>query len=100
MNEDYENSIKSLSRARTLQEKSQPIQASHTGLLLGEAFRHAEKIEQWQESWLKAIELQSRYAVEGHLKDPAFWSKAAFLRPVSAQVAARSDRSIRAFSPK
>jgi hypothetical protein len=53
--------------------------------LLGEAFRHANQLEQWQKSWLTAIELQSQYAVEGELKDPAFWSKAAFLRPVSAE---------------
>ena len=99
MNEDYENSIKSLSRARTLQEQSHPIQAAHTGLLLGEAFRHADQLEQWQTNWLKAIELQSQYAVEGELKDPAFWSKAAFLRPVSAEwpaeVIGRLEHSLR-----
>ena len=99
MNEDYDNSIKSLSRARTLQEQSQPIQASHTGLLLGEAFRHANQLEQWEESWLKAISLQSQYAVESGLKDPAFWSKAAFLRPVSSQwpseVIGRLEHSLR-----
>lgn len=99
MIEDYENSIKFLSRARTLQEQSQPIQASHTGLLLGEAFRHSDKLEQWQESWLKAIDLQSQYAVEVGLKDPAFWSKAAFLRPVSAKwpsdVIGRLEHSLR-----
>ncbi len=99
MNEDYENSIKCLSRARTLQEQTQPIQAAHTGLLLGEAFRHAEQLEQWQASWLTAIELQSSFAVDGNLKDPAFWSKAAFLRPVStqwpAEVIGRLEHSLR-----
>jgi tetratricopeptide (TPR) repeat protein len=99
MNEDYENSIKSLSRARALQEKSQPIQASHTGLLLGEAYRHAEELDQWQASWLKAIEVQSQWAVERGLMDPAFWNKAAFLRPVSAQwpadVIGRLEHSLR-----
>ena len=99
MNEDYDSSIEALSRARDLQKQSQPIQAAHTGLLLGEAFRHADRLEQWQKSWLTAIELQSQHAVEGDLKDPDFWSKAAFLRPVStewpADVIGRLEHSLR-----
>ena len=99
MNEDYDNSIEALSRARDLQKQSQPIQAAHTGLLLGEAFRHADQLEQWQKSWLTAIELQSQHAVESDLKDPDFWSKAAFLRPVStewpADVIGRLEHSLR-----
>ena len=81
--EDFPQSTDRLSRAMQLVETNQPYQASHVGLLLGEAWRHAGQIDRWQSSWESAIEIQSRWLAERGLCDPTFWSKAAFLRPSS-----------------
>ncbi len=82
MMEDYAKSVARFSEGLKLVHESHPFVASHIGLLLGEAHRHAKNHEQWKESWQAAIEIQSIWLEQRGLVDPAFWKKAAFLRPV------------------
>jgi hypothetical protein len=96
---NHRKSVDRLSQAFTIVKTSQPYQASQIGLLLGEAQRHAGDTEAWQTSWESAINIQSRWLAERGLSDPAFWSKAAFLRPVStpwpSDVIRRLEHSLR-----
>ncbi len=96
---DHRQCISDLDEAMNLLRSSHPYQASQIGLLLGEANRHAGKTEDWKSSWQAAIEIQSRWLAERGLSDPAFWNKAAFLRPVSTEwpssVIRRLEHSLR-----
>ena len=96
---DHRHCISDLEEAMSLLRSSHPYQASQVGLLLGEAHRHAGQTEEWKSSWQTAIEIQSRWLAERGLGDPAFWSKAAFLRPVSTEwpssVIRRMEHSLR-----
>ncbi|MEM7784262.1 MAG: hypothetical protein AAF623_12985 [Planctomycetota bacterium] len=62
--------------------ENHPIMASHVLLLLGEAQRHSQLTEDWKATWIRAVNLQSQLVATKRLKDPVFWKKAAFLRPV------------------
>ena len=83
MLENDDQSIKHFGAAISLIKTSHPYQASQIALLMGEAQRHAGKLDQWKSSWETAIDLQSRWLAQRGLSDPTFWKKAAFLRPVS-----------------
>lgn len=85
MIEDDRRCIQSFEKSLRVLENNHPYQASRIGLLLGETHRHAGALESWKSNWEKAIDIQSRWLVERGLVDPAFWKKAAFLRPVSTE---------------
>ena len=85
MLENDDKSSKHFAAAIELTKASHPYQASHLALLMGEAYRHAGKQEEWKASWQTAIDLQSRWLADRGLSDPSFWKKAAFLRPVSSK---------------
>ena len=84
MLENYDQSIESFSKAIQLA-NSQTFLTSQIALLLGEAQRHAGQHDAWKQTWQSAIIARSKWTVERGLNDPAFWKKAAFLRPVDAE---------------
>jgi len=83
MLEDDKRSIERFETAMTHVRDVSPFFASKIGLLLGEAQRHDKQLDEWKRSWQIAIDLQSSWMDQDTLYDPAFWKKAAFLRPVS-----------------
>ena len=85
MREEFDQSVSRFERSRELAAKNHPYVASQVGLLLGEAYRHAGQKEKWKEAWTTAVEIQSRWVEESQIQDPAFWKKAAFLKPLDTQ---------------
>ncbi|WP_148618877.1 hypothetical protein [Mariniblastus fucicola] len=90
MMEKYSDSIKRFDQAFSLLKPNHPYQASKIGLLLGETQRHAKNHDQWKSTWQASTDIQSRWLHERNLVDPAFWEKAAFLRPVSSEWSERT----------
>ena len=84
MLEKFDQAIDRYNEAFGLLQANHSWQASQIGLLLGESHRHAKHHEQWKQSWVASVEIQSRWLQERGLMNPAFWKKAAFLRPVSS----------------
>lgn len=99
MTGDHRRSTEYLATSVQMLESSHPYLASQTGLLLGEALRHAGETEAWKSSWTNAVVIQSRWIADRELSDPAFWRKAAFLRPNSqpwpSSVIRRLEHSLR-----
>lgn len=85
MLEDHDKSIAKLEKAYGLVYSSHPYFASHIGLMLGEAHRHAGDAENWKASWQEAVEVQSQWFEESGITDPTFWKCAAFLRPLKIE---------------
>ncbi len=81
VNGDYKSAIKRLKKTIDLLAELSPYQAHHLELLLGEFHRHDGNQEAWTATWQRAVQGQSLVVDDANLLDPAFWEKAAFLRP-------------------
>ncbi len=78
---DSQKSIELLTTAVSLSKDDMPMQASRLQLLLGEAYRHHGDRQNWQAAWSAATTRESGMMRTRQLNDPAFWTKAAYLRP-------------------
>lgn len=85
MNDQFDSAIKRLRQSVSLIERTCPYQAARLNLLLGEFYRHNGQIDLWKSAWTEAVTRQSSLAHSHGLKDPSFWSRAAYLRPADSK---------------
>ncbi len=84
MNEQFDKATERLERSLDLLKDVSPYQVARLSLLLGEFHRHGGELNLWKSSWSLAVNTQADLLRRSNLKDPAFWSRAAYLRPAKS----------------
>ena len=84
MNNQFDDAIQRLRQSLGLLQGVSPYQVARLKLLLGEFHRHNDELDSWKSSWSSAVNSQAKLLTSKNLKDPAFWSRAAYLRPAKS----------------
>jgi hypothetical protein len=83
MDGEFSQATRRLRQSLEQLENVSPYQVARLKLLLGEFHRHNGELKEWKSSWAEAVNLQASLLQGRDLKDPSFWSRAAYLRPAN-----------------
>lgn len=84
MNNQFDDAIQRLRQSLGLLQDVSPFQVARLKLLLGEFHRHNGELNSWKSTWSSAVNDQAKLLTSRKLKDPAFWNRAAYLRPAKS----------------
>lgn len=84
MSDQFDKATERLRQSLELLEDVSPYQVARLKLLLGEFHRHNGELDLWKSSWSYAVNTQAELLNSKNLRDPVFWSRAAYLRPAKS----------------